>query len=62
MRFPPILNRAHFETSGYLKSFPHLAGTIHSFAGSERAHRELLQAVESGRDWSAALPPAPTSC
>ena len=26
MRFPPILNRAHFERSGYLKSFPHLAG------------------------------------
>ena len=58
MRFPPIINRAHFEKSGYLKSFPHLAGSIHSFAGNERAHRELLQAVESGRDWSAALPPA----
>ena len=45
MRFPPILNRAHFERSGYLKSFPHLAGSVHSFAGDERAHRELLQAV-----------------
>ena len=57
MRFPPIINRAHFERSGYLKSFPHLAGSVHSFAGNERAHRELLQAVEAGRDWSAALPP-----
>ena len=58
MRFPPIINRAHFERSGYLKSFPHLAGSVHSFAGDERAHRELLQAVEAGRDWSAALPHA----
>ena len=58
MRFPPILNRAHFERSGFLKSFPHLAGTIHSFTGTEQAHRELLRAVEEGEDWSAALPPA----
>ena len=49
--------RAHFERSGYLESFPHLAGSVHSFGGDERAHRELLQAVEEGRDWSAGLPP-----
>lgn len=58
MRFPPIINRSHFEKSGYLKSFPHLAGSVHSFAGNERAHLELLQAVEAGRDWSASLSPA----
>jgi seryl-tRNA synthetase len=59
MRFPPILNRAHFERSGYLESFPHLAGTIHSFAGTEQAHRELIDTVEGGGDWSAAFPAAP---
>ena len=58
MRFPPIINRAHFQKSGYLKSFPHLAGSIHSFAGNDRAHVDLLQAVENGRDCSAGLPPA----
>jgi seryl-tRNA synthetase len=58
MRFPPILNRAHFERSGYLESFPHLAGTIHSFAGTEQAHRALLRGVEDGNDWSAAFPAA----
>jgi seryl-tRNA synthetase len=58
MRFPPILNRAHFERSGYLESFPHLAGTIHSFAGTEKAHRELIDTVEGGGDWSAAFPAA----
>lgn len=58
MRFPPIVNRSLFERSGYLKSFPHLAGSIHSFEGDERKHRELLQAVEEGRDWSTELPHA----
>jgi seryl-tRNA synthetase len=58
MRFPPVISRAHFERSGYLKSFPHLTGSVHSFAGDERAHQELLEAVEAGRDWSAGLPPA----
>ena len=56
MRFPPVLNRAHFERSGFLKSFPHLAGTIHSFAGNERAHRELLRAVEAGRRLERGVP------
>jgi seryl-tRNA synthetase len=59
MRFPPILSRAHFERSGYLQSFPHLAGTIHSFAGGEQEHRELIDRVEGGGDWSAAFRAAP---
>jgi seryl-tRNA synthetase len=58
MRFPPLVSRALVEKSGYLKSFPHLAGSVHSFAGDERGHRELLAAVDEGRDWSAALPHA----
>jgi seryl-tRNA synthetase len=58
MRFPPILNRAHFERSGYLKSFPHLAGSVHRFVGDERAHRALVETAEAGGDWSAALQPA----
>jgi seryl-tRNA synthetase len=56
MRFPPILSRTDFERSGYLKSFPHLAGTIHAFVDDERAHRSLLQLVEAGGDWSAPFP------
>jgi seryl-tRNA synthetase len=56
LRFPPVLNRAHLEKSGYLGSFPQLAGSVHSFAGDERAHRELLSHVEQGTDWSAGLP------
>lgn len=52
MRFPPALNRKYFEESEYLKSFPHLAGTIHSFKGDERAHRTLLRRLEDGQDWT----------
>lgn len=52
MRFPPGLNRVDFEHSGYLKGFPHLAGTVHCFCGDERAHRTLLDQVEAGADWT----------
>jgi len=52
MRFPPALARHHFERSEYLKSFPHLAGTIHSFAGDERAHQSMLRRLEEGEEWT----------
>ena len=51
-RFPPAMNRRHFERSGYLKSFPQLAGTVHSFMGNERAHADLLDMVATGEDWT----------
>jgi seryl-tRNA synthetase len=57
MRFSPLLHRSYLERSGYLESFPHLAGSVHSFTGDERAHRDLIQAVQDGRNWAAHLPP-----
>jgi seryl-tRNA synthetase len=57
MRFPSLLPRAHFEQSGYLKSFPHLAGAVHSFTGDEHGHQELLRALARGDDWSKSLAP-----
>jgi seryl-tRNA synthetase len=53
VRFPPLLNRKHFEKSGYLKNMPQLAGTIHSFEGDQKAHVALIQTLESGEDYSA---------
>src|SRR5512142_1915620 len=35
--FPPLLPREQLETSGYLASFPHLAGTVFAFDGDEAA-------------------------
>ena len=52
-RFPPVISRADFERSGYLKSFPHLIGIVHGFRGNERDHGDMLQMVESGSDWTA---------
>ena len=52
MRFPPAMSRAEFEASGYLKAFPQLAGTVHSFCGDDHAHRAVLQCLEVGADWT----------
>ncbi|MCY1707061.1 amino acid--[acyl-carrier-protein] ligase [Pannonibacter sp. SL95] len=52
IRFPPGMNRSHFEGSGYMKSFPQLAGTVHSFCGCELDHVNLLQCMAEGNDWT----------
>ncbi|CAH0342133.1 Amino acid--[acyl-carrier-protein] ligase [Rhizobium sp. CECT 9324] len=52
IRFPPGMNRAYFEKSGYMKSFPQLAGTVHSFCGNDHDHMSLLQCMEEGNDWT----------
>ena len=52
MRFPPAMSRPAFERSGYLKGFPNLAGTVHSFCGNEAEHAELLACVEARNDWT----------
>ncbi|WP_245495150.1 amino acid--[acyl-carrier-protein] ligase, partial [Agrobacterium cavarae] len=49
----PGINRAYFEKSGYMKSFPQLAGTVHSFCGCELDHVNLLKTMdEGGDDWA----------
>jgi seryl-tRNA synthetase len=52
MSFPPVLPREHLEATGYLKSFPHLAGTIFAFEGDERSALALQERVAEGADWS----------
>jgi seryl-tRNA synthetase len=52
MRFPPVLPRHDLETVGYLKSFPHLAGSIFAFAGSEDQAAEQYQRACEHEDWS----------
>jgi seryl-tRNA synthetase len=52
IRFPSLLPRADLEQSGYLKSFPQLAGVVHAFEGDERAHTEMLRAVAHGGEWA----------
>ncbi|MDQ6777825.1 MAG: amino acid--[acyl-carrier-protein] ligase [Actinomycetota bacterium] len=52
LRFPPVLPREQLERSGYLNSFPHLAGSVFSFEGDES--QAAVQSERAGRheDWS----------
>ncbi len=52
LRFPPVLPRRQLEAVGYLRSFPHLAGSIFGFGGTEREVPELVELAESHADWS----------
>lgn len=57
LRFPPVVTRSNFVKSGYMKSFPQLAGAINAFQGNDRDHIELLRQIEAGEDWSRMLKP-----
>ena len=52
LRFPPAMTRPQLERSGYLKSFPQLAGTVHSFCGGDHEHASLLARLNAGDDWT----------
>lgn len=67
MRFPPGMGKWQLEKSGYLKKFPQLAGTVHSFSGSERDHLALVETLDKGGDWTTAqqvtqIALAPAAC
>jgi seryl-tRNA synthetase len=52
LRFPPVLPRRQLESSGYLSSFPHLAGSIFSFEGDESGAAEQAERASRHEDWS----------
>jgi seryl-tRNA synthetase len=52
LRFPPLLPRKDLETVGYLKSFPHLAGSIFAFEGTEAQAAEQYERASRHEDWS----------
>lgn len=52
MTFPPLLPRRQLEQIGYLKSFPHLAGSIFSFDGDEDEAHEQAEKASRHEDWS----------
>jgi len=54
-RFPPLIPRWVLERTDYLRSFPDLIGSIHSFRGGDADHAELLALLEGGADWAQAL-------
>jgi seryl-tRNA synthetase len=50
--FPPVVPREQLETSGYLASFPHLAGTVFAFDGDERDAAAQSELASRHEDWS----------
>jgi seryl-tRNA synthetase len=52
LRFPPAVTRSQLEISGYMKSFPQLAGTVHAFCGSDHDHAALLGRIDAHEDWT----------
>lgn len=57
LRFPPGMSQVQFAASGYMKSFPQLAGMVHSFCGDAHAHHDLMSALETEGAWSQSLAP-----
>jgi seryl-tRNA synthetase len=52
VRFPPVLPRHTLETTGYLGSFPHLAGSVWSFEGGDDEAFDLGAKASRHADWS----------
>ncbi len=51
LAFPPLLPRDQLERIGYLKSFPHLAGSVFSFEGDEEQAAEQEARASRHEDW-----------
>jgi seryl-tRNA synthetase len=58
LHFPPIIPRQLLVQTDYLKSFPDLVGSVHTFRGDDRLHADLLGKLENGEDWTSVLEPA----
>lgn len=51
LRFPPLLPRRQLERTGYLGSFPHLAGSIYAFEGGDAEAAQQAARAERHEDW-----------
>jgi hypothetical protein len=47
---PPVISRDVIERAGYVRSFPQLVGTVHSFRGDRAEWRSLARLIGTG-DW-----------
>jgi seryl-tRNA synthetase len=52
LAFPPLLPRRQIEEIGYLKSFPHLAGSVFAFEGDEEEAARQEELAQRHEDWS----------
>lgn len=52
LTFPPVIPRRNLENTGYVGNFPHLAGSIFGFHGSEADAMVQRERAASHEDWS----------
>lgn len=52
MMFPPVINKKYIEKTEYMKSFPHLLGTVNAFYGDEMAHKQMMLNVSENKSWT----------
>jgi seryl-tRNA synthetase len=57
---PPILARETFDRTDYLRSFPHLMGSLHVFTGDDAAHADLVHRYAGNGPWQEMMQPAET--
>ena len=55
--FPPVMPRADFLRTDYLRSFPDMVGSVSVFTGDDAAHRAMLADLDDGGDGHAHLTP-----
>jgi seryl-tRNA synthetase len=53
LTIPPVISRRTIEHAGYVKTFPNLLGTVHSYAGDSRTWGKLAPLVDEGGPWHA---------
>ncbi|HVV19927.1 MAG TPA: hypothetical protein VHF06_10860 [Pseudonocardiaceae bacterium] len=53
LAIPPVISRHTIERAGYVRTFPHLLGTVHSYTGDARRWGTLAPLVDEGGDWHA---------
>lgn len=53
--YPPLVPTSDLDHIGYLHSFPQLCGVVYSFVGDDRAHRDLIERLDTRGDIGPAL-------
>lgn len=53
IRFPPVFSRKNYLDNDHIETMPDLLGSVHSFMGDERKHRDMLARVhEKDPSWT----------
>jgi seryl-tRNA synthetase len=53
LAIPPVIARHTLERAGYVKTFPQLLGTVHSYTGDGKDWAKLAPLVDQGGAWHA---------